>query len=232
MTDIARGSRKTPRAHFSMGQPPVSFAFVDGRPLFLDVEEDSYFLLAPEAEAPFGRWLASGGDPADPPDAIAATVIAGRLDPRPVIAESPIGSALLEKAMRCSLADVAAACRLVVAARLTIRRRPLGQWLASVERGELPNRRAADDTLTGLAARFAAARRLAPVAGNCLSNSLALLRWLGDQADGACLIFGAKLDPFAAHCWVQAGDLLLNDHPDRIERFTPVRVVRCTRASR
>ena len=38
-----------------------------------------------------------------------------------------------------------------------------------------------------------------------------LLRRLGPHRSGVALLFGAKLDPFAAHCWVQSSDLVLND---------------------
>lgn len=80
-----------------------------------------------------------------------------------------------------------------------------------------------------LASRFARARRLVPLSGNCLTDSLALVRWLHEHGAGATLIFGVKLDPFAAHCWVQTNEVLLNDHVERVERFIPVRAVECTR---
>lgn len=44
------------------------------------------------------------------------------------------------------------------------------------------------------------------------------------------LVFGVKLDPFSAHCWVQIGDLLLNDRADQVARFRCVRVLTCSAA--
>jgi hypothetical protein len=52
------------------------------------------------------------------------------------------------------------------------------------------------------------------------------LAFLRSHEAGADLVFAAKLDPFAAHCWLQSGEVLLNDRLDRIESFTPVCVVR------
>lgn len=56
------------------------------------------------------------------------------------------------------------------------------------------------------------------------------MRWLTAEGDGATLVFGVKLDPFAAHCWVERGDVLLNDRPERVERFAPIRTIECTPA--
>jgi hypothetical protein len=42
------------------------------------------------------------------------------------------------------------------------------------------------------------------------------------------LVFGAKLNPFAAHCWVQLEDVVLNDRTDNVAVFTPVGVIRCS----
>ena len=81
------------------------------------------------------------------------------------------------------------------------------------------------------ASRFLAARRYLPVKPNCLVDSLALMRFLGPLAVGTTLIFGVKLEPFAAHCWVQFDSLLLNDRSDYVERFVPVRTVTCLAAT-
>jgi hypothetical protein len=73
---------------------------------------------------------------------------------------------------------------------------------------------------------------MVPAGTNCLLDSLALLRWLGPARDGACLVFGVKLDPFAAHCWLQTDAMLLNDRTEHVRRFEPVRVIRCSAPTR
>ncbi len=78
-----------------------------------------------------------------------------------------------------------------------------------------------DRQLIDLASRFLAARKLVPIKRNCLLDSLSLVRWLG----GGRILFGVKLHPFAAHCWVQSGALILNDLTENVAAFTVVRVV-------
>lgn len=74
-------------------------------------------------------------------------------------------------------------------------------------------------------ARFRAARRLVPVATNCLTDSVALAAFLRRRKIGCDLVFGVKLDPFAAHCWLQTDEAVLNDAADKVAAFTPIMVV-------
>ena len=59
----------------------------------------------------------------------------------------------------------------------------------------------------------------------CLFDSLALVRYLATQGINARWVFGVREDPFAAHCWVQHGDLILNDHLDRVKTYAPIMIV-------
>ena len=59
----------------------------------------------------------------------------------------------------------------------------------------------------------------------CLFDSLALLRYLCSRQLYANWIFGVREDPFAAHCWLQYGTLILNDYLDRARVYTPIMVV-------
>ena len=106
----------------------------------------------------------------------------------------------------------------------------------AIRRGRLPllvdeHRRAkllpccASKTATEqMAKRFLAVRRLVPVRPNCLLDSLALVRFLRARSASADLVFGVKLEPFGAHCWVQSDDTILNDSIDTASDFTPVLV--------
>jgi transglutaminase-like putative cysteine protease len=61
-----------------------------------------------------------------------------------------------------------------------------------------------------------------PIEGECLPRSamlVAFLRRLGLAADW---VFGVRLWPFNAHCWVQAGDVCLNDDVERLWAYTPI----------
>jgi hypothetical protein len=74
-------------------------------------------------------------------------------------------------------------------------------------------------------AAFRAARRLVPIAPNCLTDSLALAAFMATRGISADLVFGVKLDPFAAHCWLQNRHAILNDGADGVTDFTPIMVI-------
>ena len=39
------------------------------------------------------------------------------------------------------------------------------------------------------------------------------------------LVFAVMTRPFAAHCWVQLDETVLNDRLDHVRKFTPILVV-------
>ncbi len=57
---------------------------------------------------------------------------------------------------------------------------------------------------------------------HCLFDSFALIEFLSSYDIYPNWVFGVKMSPFAAHCWVQQGDLLLNDSLDHINLFSPI----------
>jgi hypothetical protein len=59
----------------------------------------------------------------------------------------------------------------------------------------------------------------------CLLDSLTLLHFLGAEGIGPEWVFGVKTEPFDAHCWVQQGEVILNDVPDRVRQYSPILVV-------
>lgn len=56
----------------------------------------------------------------------------------------------------------------------------------------------------------------------CLADALIIRRRLKREGYGAALIFGVRLMPFEAHCWLQRGGTILNDYHDHVALFTPV----------
>jgi hypothetical protein len=59
----------------------------------------------------------------------------------------------------------------------------------------------------------------------CLLDSLTLLHFLSAEGVHPDWVFGVKTEPFDAHCWVQQGEILLNDIPDRVRQYSPIMVV-------
>ena len=59
----------------------------------------------------------------------------------------------------------------------------------------------------------------------CLFDSLALVHFLARFHVYPDWVFGVTADPFEAHCWVQAGSIVLNDTVERVSAFTPIMCV-------
>jgi hypothetical protein len=59
----------------------------------------------------------------------------------------------------------------------------------------------------------------------CLFDSLVLIELLARSHLFPVWLFGVSTNPFRAHSWVQAGDRVLNDLPERVSRFTPILTV-------
>jgi hypothetical protein len=54
---------------------------------------------------------------------------------------------------------------------------------------------------------------------------LALSEFLALRDASARWVFGVQFAPFAAHCWLQQGDVVFNDNVEHVRRFTPIMVV-------
>jgi hypothetical protein len=59
----------------------------------------------------------------------------------------------------------------------------------------------------------------------CLHDSLSLIRFLAARSLFPRWVIGVRTRPFAAHSWVQSGNLVLNDLHDRVRAFRPILVV-------
>jgi len=56
----------------------------------------------------------------------------------------------------------------------------------------------------------------------CMYDSRTLLELLYYYHILPTWTFGVHADPFLAHCWIQVGDLVVNDTVENISRFTPI----------
>lgn len=197
----------------------IGIGSVEGRSIFMDASTDSYFSIDPALEGDIKAILESGGivkaadqlglafGLADEPARIV----------RPDYA-TPTASLLEKRAStQARLGDVVTVASLLLRMRRLLRSQPIHSLLAE----GFANDPFKDRQLIDLASRFLAARRLVPIRRNCLLDSLSLVRWLG----GGRILFGVKLNPFAAHCWVQSGPVILNDLTENVAAFTVVRVV-------
>ena len=212
-------------------RPHISFAIIDDQPIFLDLRRDLYFALDGAAAKSFAIFRCNPDRlPGDEfgESLLATGLFAVSREPgnlRPAEIESPDRD-LLEDGAKPGLSDLIRVLFVLIGPRGAVRRQPLERVIARRRRssaicfGSLP----AAATLA-LAQRFLRARALIPIKPVCLQDSLALHDWLAAHGAHPSLVLGVRLDPFAAHCWVQLGETVLNDASDRVIAYTPILVV-------
>ena len=202
----------------------VSYCRIADRLIFLDVGKDRYFAM----RCPDHVALDAGFPPAmtanlmargllvDAPDGRESTTPASRRPPT----SSLLDSAEPDRVHAVAIRSLAA----TLGARAALRSRSLVDILAAVrsQRAAIDPRTTPARDLPQLAHSFAAVRRWWPTQGRCLPDSLALMRLLMAFGHRPSLVFGVIAYPFAAHCWVESGDMVLNDALDHVTRFTPI----------
>lgn len=80
-------------------------------------------------------------------------------------------------------------------------------------------------TLIESVAAIQAALPWIPFEGECLQRAFQIRRILARRGFHPDWVFGVRTWPFAAHCWLQVGDLVIADTLDRVDRYTPIMVV-------
>jgi hypothetical protein len=103
--------------------------------------------------------------------------------------------------------------------------RPLRRLVAEARRARPPSPRTDDQGLARRVADFEALLPWAPLQGECLFRSFMLLNFLRADGYDATWVFGVRTWPFQAHCWLQAGEVVLDDVLDRVKPFTPILAV-------
>jgi Transglutaminase-like superfamily len=59
----------------------------------------------------------------------------------------------------------------------------------------------------------------------CLFESLVLSEFLAYRHIYPSWVFAIQFEPFAAHCWLQLGTIVLNDTVENVQQFNPIMVV-------
>ena len=233
---------------------PHVYPCVSGQHVVLmDLERDKYVAVAPAHRLaswvrgwPVGA-LQSGDAPAHPPhggadDLVSQMLAHGMLvtDPHLGKPASPVRIARAERSLvefdfdappQVSAAHLWRFAGSCLRAQLALKLRPIQSIVEAVRNGRA--RRAArgvqEADLARLRALVGAFGRLRPIfytlRSACLLDSLTLLNFLGAENIHPDWVFGVKTEPFDAHCWVQQGEVLLNDVPDRVRQYAPILVV-------
>ena len=207
--------------------PHATACFASEQIFLLDVRQDRYFLVPPRAAPAMASWLHRGFAAAPPPAVLTILQQSGICregDAEPT-------NALKE---RVQIPDgLSTAGHRGTSRSLVITRRVMASWLrlrlsslnAIVERRRwrppFPIR-GKDDAAIEVAAAFERSRSIVQIARNCLLDSIALDGLLAKREIGCQWVFGISPRPFAAHCWLQTQDVLLNDSFDHVSGFTPI----------
>jgi hypothetical protein len=212
---------------------PLSYCVIGETAIFLDLQADRYFCLGETARAAFDAVLKGQ----TPSTHIAADI--ARLEAAGVIqwhecetqiapiAYQPIQADADTADARPSSSEILAAFYHVGKAGLYLRSHSLLDTVirlqtkkSGVEEKDstLPKVRAITQAHSHL-------RRIMPSTDRCLQRSLALADHLVAADLLATLVFGVTLAPFSAHCWVQYGSMVLNDHIDYVAQRTPILVL-------
>lgn len=220
----------------------LSYCDVDGHLIFLDIAQDRYFKLAGALENAMRRFQAHEDVAPSLVDGLVAARIlveAPNLKARTAITNirRPICSAIEQPATiaarRISMAIVFEVMEIAWSTRRQLKTRSLKTNLEETSAyrdrktgaHEVSTPATPEDSLLQATAQFARARRYVPIEPICLLDSLALLRFLSRRGLSANIIFGVTPEPFAAHCWVQAGDIVLNETLSDARAHTPIRMV-------
>ncbi len=217
----------------------LAWCEVDGHIVFLDVRGDRYFRLPADDETAFRRLarglalsrveegrLAACGVPTE------TRALAASLDPENSRTPRRSASEDFAPEVRLKITPAVAlmAVRLTLSTHRALKRGPLERvlQLAADELASVPSASFEDAKackVVSAALEFAQIRRWMPIAPACLLDSLSLSRFLSWSGLRASVVLGVTLQPFAAHCWVQLGDVVLNDTVSNAAAHTPIKVI-------
>lgn len=220
----------------------LSCCDVDGHMIFLDIAQDRYFRLTGPLEKAMRRFRAH--------EHVASTLLEHLAAAQILVETSDLEADIvitnIQRPSRSAIEQVSAIknCRLsaavvfeVMAIILSIRRQLKNCTLKTIidKAGTYRSRKVdaqeivipttLERSLLLANEKFARARRYVPIEPVCLLDSLSLLWFLSRRGLSANIVFGVIPEPFAAHCWIQAGDMVLNETLSDAHAHTPIRIV-------
>jgi len=216
-------------------RPNLSYCVIDGQAIFLDIDEDRYFRLDGSLQDAFLAYVNAEGGNAS---CVGALVDRGILVPGSATDHhpdriQPVSRSALELDTGSGPVGIVAILR--VLAIVWRMRRQLARQRFKVVLDELVLYRemcqrhgttpSCEAQTLDAARLFNRCRLYVPVSTSCLLDSLAMTRYLAANGITANIVIGVTRDPFAAHCWVQYGDVVLNDTVGNVTAHTPIRVI-------
>lgn len=203
-------------------RPDVHAVAIGDDLALLDLARDAYLCLPDGAPAlePVSRDAIRPGAVAD---SLRAGGLLGPEPPGVRLVPPPLPTrTLIHQPLSGTLSSRSLAAALAVPGDIRRARRGegLAPWLALAEARRPLSR---DTEAVAAAARqFWTVGAWLPVEGECLVRSAMLVAFLRRMGLSADWVFGVRLWPFAAHCWVQLGEVCLNDDVERLWPYTPL----------
>lgn len=204
----------------------LSFCVVDDHPIFLDISGDRYFMLPTTLEHAFTAYIEGRDASTSSLCALLEHKIllpAGHLEQRcQASSAKPVTRSATEDQVRDEgvsarvyLEVLAIVCKI----RNRLRRRGLCTLLndlavhrrSKVNPTDAVSCKSIEANIVAAANQFHHARQWVPFGTTCLLDSLSLVTYLANHHLPADLVFGVKLSPFSAHCWVQFRHIALNE---------------------
>lgn len=223
--------------HYSL-RPNLSYCVIDGRAIFLDIDGDRYFRLDDSLEAAFFAYVHAKYVDKAGIDALIehAILTPGSTSDNRSHRLSPPTRSSLELTSGSGPIRMTAILKVFMIVRHTrrqLRTQALKDVLDNLVRYREGSRLNAASSgshearILDFAGLFVRSRLYVPfeTSTSCLLDSVALTTYLAGHDVSANIVFGVTSDPFSAHCWVQCGDLVLNDTVGNAAAYTPIRVI-------
>lgn len=213
--------------------PAVSFTFVDGQAIFLDLANDHYVAAGVASSAALER-ICTGAELSERDSWMLRPLIERGLLP---VGHDRIRAQLCEPCAvvetswldtlpsRVWMPAVRSAAR-IVSAGSRLRAQPLCEVVLQIQqrKATLVPRESQLLPCHRLTAHYWSGMFL-PAHGRCLARSVALVGELLATGFACDLVIGVMRNPFKAHCWAQAGTTVLNDSLDEVRAFKPILVI-------
>jgi hypothetical protein len=208
----------------------LSWCICARQAVFLDLEGNRYFRLPETLDSLFQRW-ATGEEisSADLAPLVARGIIdSGDRGRVPATGHVPaFRDFALGNKRRPPLLHVAAAISGQLQARRALKRHSMASIVGrlTAERAAETDRVQDEGRQRRVANAFSTSGMLLQAADECLPRAIAARRLCQRQGLDAALVFGVRLNPFAAHSWVQAGDAVIVGDLENVRLYMPILVL-------
>ncbi|CAM8668275.1 lasso peptide biosynthesis B2 protein [Sphingobium cupriresistens] len=216
----------------AMLRPGLAYCLTGGQAVFMDLTADRYFALSSAKTAAFSACLSE--DPSPEVDTAmryfmdAGILVAGVADATsaalPII-ELPARDGPIQEDGSVRPRALMSAMTILLFTRFKQIYRPKALFALGLEARwwKFGGTSSGGVHLRDLLETMSCAERLLPLRLNCVSRTRALKHFLARYGLDTDMIVAVRLHPFSAHCWLQSGDMVLNDTLEGIAPYTVIR---------